>query len=60
MNRAHVSNLEHAVALFLGKVSLDRNNPVDSVDEPLLVVARLAVIRGNSTVLQLYFDLVYF
>ena len=58
MNRAHVGNLEHAVALRLRKLPLDRNDTVDSVDEPLLVFARLAVVRRDSTVLQFNFNFV--
>ena len=58
MNRAHVGNLEHAVALRLRKLSFDRNDSVNSVDEPLLVFTRFTIVSGDSAVLQFNLDFV--
>ena len=58
MNGAHVGDLEHAVSLFLGKISLDRDDPVNLINKSLLVLATLAVFGVDSVVLQFDFDFI--
>ena len=60
MNRAHVSNLEHAVSLGFGNVALDRDETLNLIDQSLLVFASLAVVGMDSIVQELDFDFINF